>query len=186
MDHIKLIDDYYQMNPQQVILYYRGSFDESVLNRLSRHLKQALPDDPRTAKKVFSVFIELAQNIAYYSVENNLLLGEEKSKGVGNIMIYRHDEDIIVKAGNMLNNRHLAQITAHCDEINQLTKEELKKLKREIRSKPIKDGHKGASIGLIHTAIKSDAPLSIESQQIDEQLSYFTLSIQINTTGILN
>ena len=52
-------------------------------------------------------------------------------------------------------------------------------MKRRYRSAELDPDHKGGNIGLIQVALKSDAPLDIDAKQIDDERSFFTISVSI-------
>ncbi|MBT33019.1 MAG: hypothetical protein CMO01_25455 [Thalassobius sp.] len=61
-----------------------------------------------------------------------------------------------------------------------MDKDDLRKLKKEQRNKPQGSRSKGAGIGLIQVALTSGNPLQMEVRQVDDQVSFFSLSVKIN------
>jgi len=176
---INLIDYYYQMNAQRVIIYYKGPFEDVILNNISKYLKSKFSATPRVGGKVFSIFMEMAENIARYSAEHNYFEDEGEGKGVGTIIIYHHDDGVSIKTGNLISNNDLDDVIQRCQQINQLSWGELRSLRKEVRSKPREDEDKGADIGLIQIALKSENPLIVETQKIDEEFTYFILATEV-------
>jgi hypothetical protein len=60
-----------------------------------------------------------------------------------------------------------------------MNKDELRDYKREQRSLPQGVRSKGAGIGLIQAALTSGNPLQIDSMAVDEQFTFFSLSVTI-------
>ncbi len=167
------------MEARKILTYYKGPFDEAVLSRIGEFLRYKFPEYPKAGKRLFSVFIEMAQNISYYSAEINHFGSGKDKYGVGTIMIYEDDEHYVLTAGNLIDKEFGEAITARCQEINELSTEELRNLKKELRSTPRKDGQKGGNIGLVHMALKSGEPLGVETKDVDEQYSFFVLKAKI-------
>ena len=122
--------------------------------------------------------MELAQNISLYSYEKNRLESVGKW-GVGTLVVYETPTSYVLTSGNMVKNEVLEQIRKKCEEINTLDRESLREMKRRYRSAELDPDHKGGNIGLIQVALKSDAPLDIDAKQIDDERSFFTISVSI-------
>ena len=134
--------------------------------------------NPQASKKVFKVFIELAQNIAQYSAEKNII-GDFIGAGVGSLVIVEYPDYFQIVTGNVIKNESLGPVIDKCELINTLDKEGLRKLKRR-HLKQNDANRSGADIGLIQLAITSDNPLDIEVRPIDKQFSFFTIRVKIN------
>ncbi|MCS7005520.1 MAG: SiaB family protein kinase [Cytophagales bacterium] len=175
-----LIDYQSKMEGHKVFLYYKGPFDEIILNKIGTYLRYKFPASPRACGKLFSIFIELAQNISYYSAETEIYDDSEKRHGIGTIAILDAGEKFKLISGNLVENDIVDDIVSKIEKINQLDHEGLRQLKKEVRSSPRKEGHKGGNIGLIQIAIKSENPLEVETKPYDAQHSFITLTTYIN------
>ncbi|HEY9044369.1 MAG TPA: SiaB family protein kinase [Ohtaekwangia sp.] len=174
----RLMDLYSTMNEQDIIIYYKGPFDDVILAEIGNKIRKKVFESPKVGKRLFAVFMELAQNVSLYSSEKNLMEQEVKW-GVGTLVVYENPETYMLVSGNMVRNEVLEQIIQKCTEINQLDRENLRALKRKYRSAEIAPDHKGGNIGLIQVALKSDFPLQIDARRIDDKHSFFTISVQI-------
>lgn len=169
------------MKEQDRLVYYKGPFDDVILLEIGDKIQEKVLEDPKNGKRLFAVFLELAQNISIYSAEK-----EEKKQlesigkwGVGVLAVYETAEKYALMASNMVRNDMLETIVMKCNEINTLDREGLRAMKREYRSAEISPGHKGGNIGLIQVALKSDLPIEIEQKKIDETYSFFTILVNI-------
>lgn len=171
-----LIDYYTQMNAQDVVMYYKGPLEDAILNNISKYLKRKFSESPRIGNKIFSIYMEMAQNISRYSAEHNFFDEEGEGKGVGTIIIYRDEDGIHIQTGNLILNTDVEIVLQKCNQINSLSTGELKELKREVRKQPRTEEQKGADIGLIQIALKSENPLSVVTTKIDEEYTYFVLN----------
>jgi len=57
------------MTRKDVRISYTGPFDSQVLSVIAKNIEASLSANPIINKKIFKIFIELAQNISYYSAE---------------------------------------------------------------------------------------------------------------------
>ena len=167
------------MDAQDALVYYKGPFDDQVLTQFNVFLKEESGIPPRTTSRIFSVFVELAQNISKYSVEYNHFK-DEKGHGVGVFAIYKEEEVYELKSGNLVDVEKGRELQKRCEEINQKDKEGLKQMRREINSKPLPKDATGGNIGLIQVAIKSQSALKAELVPThDEKYAFFTVSISV-------
>ncbi|HEY9007508.1 SiaB family protein kinase [Ohtaekwangia sp.] len=175
----RLMDLYSTMNEQDIIIYYKGPFDDVILAEIGNKIRKKVFDSPKVGKRLFAVFMELAQNVSMYSSEKNTM--EQRVKwGVGTLAVYETADMYTLMSGNMVKNDVLEQIIEKCAEINKLDRESLRAMKRKYRSAEIAPDHKGGNIGLIQVALKSDFPLEIDAKRIDDHHSFFTISVSIS------
>lgn len=172
-----VLDYQLSADAEQVLLYYKGPFDEVILARIGQFLRQHFAEQPRLGSRLFSVFIELAQNIAYYSVERSLFASP--LQGVGTILILKEEQGYSLTAGNLVRDEQVAELRQKCEELNALSPEELNERKRHIRSAPRRENHKGGSIGLIQVAIKAACELHTQTVPAGEGKSFFSITTYI-------
>lgn len=173
-----LIDLYSTMNEQDIIVYYKGPFDDVILAEIGNKIRKKAFESPKVGKRLFAVFMELAQNVSLYSSEKNHLESVNKW-GVGMLVVYEKENVFTLVSGNMVKNEVLEQIVAKCNEINMLDRENLRAMKRQYRSQETPADHKGGNIGLIQVALKVDLPLEVDARRIDDKHSFFTISVNI-------
>ncbi len=170
--------DHFVIQDKQILISYKGPVTPVIMAEISRDIQDKLADNPRASRKVFSVFMELAQNILYYSSEKIQYAGRIDS--VGMLQIIEQEDYYVFSCGNTIKREHVAQLVDSCNTINSLDKEELRKLKRYQRRQPSPELSRGAGIGLVQVAILSGNPLEIQAQDLDDDHSIFTLSVNIN------
>ncbi|GAB4328706.1 MAG: SiaB family protein kinase [Flammeovirgaceae bacterium] len=175
-----LLDYHFKMDQQKILLYYKGPFDEIILNNISHYLRGKFADNPKAGKKLFAIFMELAQNISFYSAETNYFEGDTATKGIGTIVIHDGGEVITLTAGNLVKNEEIKDLVNKVEEINHLDAEGLRALKREVMGKPRDEGQKTGHIGLIQVALKSEHPLKIESKYVDDKHAFFIISTDVD------
>jgi hypothetical protein len=167
------------LEKDSILIYYKGPFVEVVLASIGERINNSISDNPMITKKVFSIFIELAQNIAYYSEERETPEKKEKSYGSGTFAISDSGNCFTVTSANLIKNSWASEVTAKCEKINTMTSDELRVWKRELRSQPMREGQLGANIGLLDIALKSGSKLDLEITPVNENFSHFVLSIDI-------
>jgi hypothetical protein len=160
------------------ILLYQGTLTVNLISILSNHIRLVLNHDFKGLQKIFKVFIELTQNVSYYSADTY-----EVSNGVfcgaGWVSVQDSGDSYKITTGNIIKPGDANTLIRYCEEINSLTEEELRKLKREIRSEALVR-ETGAHIGIIQTSIVSGNKLEFIIDNEDQSKPVFMLSVKIN------
>jgi hypothetical protein len=160
----------------RILLSYKGPFDRDYLKVIGKYIKQILDKDPRMGKKLFNIFIELAQNISYYSYER---VDDKLNSGIGSLVILESKEHYYLYTGNVIRNEDADKLIDKCEMINSLDSTGLRELKRKQYEEPPTD-HRGANIGLIQVAITSANPVIMEFSPVDEESSFFALAVKVD------
>jgi len=169
--------DYHNIFEPDVVMAYKGPFNNSILNSMGNYIREILVDNPEISFKVFSIFVELAQNIYYYST----VLPEynEMKKGFGTFIIEQFKDHYTISAGNIVGDDDVTPIIEKCDIINSLEREDLRQYKKEERRRS-RSSSGGANIGLIQVALTSSNQLNIEVTALQEGFSFLTISTKID------
>jgi hypothetical protein len=161
-------------NQENSLLIYKGAFTVNLISILGNQIRLLPEIDFRIVQKLFRIFMELTQNVSYYSAEIvNVKSGV--SCGSGWVTIQNFDDHLRVSTGNRIKKEHAARLTEYCNEINSHNNEELRKLKREIRSQAL-ERDTGAQIGLIQTSIVSANKLDFKIHSENNEFDYFIIS----------
>ena len=172
MDHLVILQD------ENLLISYKGPVTPNIMAEISRDIRGQLGNFPQASRKIFSIFIELAQNILFYSAEKIRYAGRTESVGI--LQLSETANNYIFSCGNIVFTTDVGRLADSCNTINSLDREELRRLKRTQRRQPQSDQSKGAGIGLVQAAIISNNPLDIEVYTIDEQHSFFSLFVTID------
>jgi hypothetical protein len=170
--------DLYRTFGDNTPLSYKGPIDDHILQVIGTYIEGLLKHSPKAGKKVFKIFIELAQNISYYSAERSKL-ANNKDIGTGMVLISEQLDYYTFMTGNLVKTDDIISIIEKSEVINSLDREELREYKREQRKLP--PGKKGgAHIGLIQVALTSSNPLDIEVNPVDDEHSFFSIAVKID------
>lgn len=182
MPEFELFQYYRKMCERNIVLDFQGAISQDMLVGMAELIKSKFSQEYGRAnivKKIFAVFIEMAQNIAFYSTERVHLDTRHKDVGAGIIVVTENVGVYTVTSGNMVGNDTVADIVDHCNVINSMNKEELKQFfKQKIKSSRVV-GKRGAGVGLIDIARKSGNPIMYEVTSVDDVNSFLVLSVKI-------
>ncbi len=168
------------------VLSFHGPFNLNLISFLANYIREMVIVDNSVGKKLFKIFIELVQNVSFYSAEVRQIPDKiEGTTGVGWCSIDESEDCFTISTGNLIKKEHGPVLLKNCNEINKLDEKELRNLKRKTRGQAsIKDI--GAHIGLIHTGLISGNPLDVEVSEVDAHYSYFRIRVKIEKMKITN
>lgn len=162
---------------KNVLVAYRGPFNNLILHSIGNYLKDVIKDRPKISYKIFSIYVELAQNIYFYS--SVLPHYQEKVKnGYGAILIEEKNNIYTIYASNVLNNKQAKKIVNKTKHINELEREDLRKLKKANR-RLNRSEKGGANIGLIQVALMAASPLITEVTPLENDYAFLTITTKI-------
>ncbi len=174
---IDFLEDFYELLSKEVIVAYRGTFEKAVLSILAQNIENSVENSSILKRKFFRIFLEFAQNIAYYSSEQTETDDSEKS-GSG-LLILKHggNDNYIFLSGNLVKTSMLGYIYEKVDYINSLDREGLRSYKRE-QYKLVESGKK-SNLGLLQIVLISGNKVVVDSKDIDEENSFITISAEV-------
>ena len=160
------------------LLAFHGPINLDLVSTLANYLKKIVKAEMSVQQKVFRIFIELTQNVSFYSA-STFDMDDMRKIGKGWLTVDEDSNYYLIKTGNVIISEHVDILKQNCIEINKLNIDELRELKRKTRKKAcIKDI--GAHIGLIHTGILSGNEIDIVTKEIDNKYSFFTIQAKID------
>lgn len=171
---VDLFKQYKEACDYQLIVSFKGRLSQEVLTEFGSMIRTSLSAESKI-KKIFAVFIELAQNMLHYSAERKAL-EDGRDSGVGIIMVDEKSIGYNVSSGNLVLNDKIESLKSKCEKINSMSRDELKTYYQQQLRSDRPDDSKGAGVGLIDIARKSDGPLSYDIAPVDDKHSFFTLS----------
>ncbi len=182
---LKIKETHYLMNVMavnKVHVLYTGPFDSDILSIIASSIQNSLSGNPVVDMKIFKIFIELCQNISYYSLEQeepDIASGEKHGTGIGTIAIQEYNDHFIFATGNVTNHELISSVVEKCDKINALDREQLREYRREQRK--LGPGVRGGgNIGLIQVALTSENKIDYKLIPVAGGNLFYTIGIKIN------
>ncbi len=119
-----------QLIENDIVLSFEGKMSQGVLISLVETLKERLAANGNDAtqqmiRKIYGVFVELAQNIQNHSLEKVVV--DQQQIGVGIIVIREDKDKFVITSGNKLLNTDAEKLCSYCDLINTLDEDSLEK-----------------------------------------------------------
>ncbi|CAG9163893.1 SiaB family protein kinase [Cupriavidus pampae] len=156
---------------RNVIFYYVGYFSQNIIAAMSDAVRLQLAvsgADGGTRRKLFSSFVEMAQNIVHYS--SDALTPPTQDDGQlrhGSVCISRVDDHYRLICSNPVATARVEQLRATLEPLRTMTLDEIKAAYRETLRAETPEGSKGAGLGFLTMARDASAPLEYHFQPID-------------------
>ncbi len=173
----------HDLDRRGIIFSFSGYLSEGILYSLGEALRQKMTleeTNVNTVKKVFSVFVEQAQNIIRYSAEK--VAGEsdhpiELSSGM--VTIGTENDRFFIVCGNVVRAADEPKLRQRLELLRGMDKDAIKAYyKEQLREEP--DEHsRGATIGLIEIARRASIPIEFDFDPIDGESFFFCMKVCI-------
>ena len=168
------------MENQEAIIDFEGSISFETMEQLLNQLKSARQFNALrkpVRKRVYGTVVESIDNIFKYATPN------KTKKGVlqwpPQIQVKEYDGKFIVSAGNLIQNNQVDDLTYKLNRVNEMDDAALKLLYEEVINKEAGDEDRGAGLGLITMAMRTDESIRFHFNPAGPAHSYFTMHITI-------
>jgi hypothetical protein len=168
------------LDERGILFSFSGYMSEGILYSLGDALRQkmAMEDtDLNTVKKVFSVFVEQAQNIIRYSAEK--MTGDNVELSSGMVTIGSENGQFFIVCSNTILEGDVEKLRSRLETLRGMGKDEIKAYYKEQLREPPDEGSRGATIGLIEIARRASSPIEFDFDRIDDARHFFCLKVSI-------
>ena len=137
-----------------------------------------MQEEPTIRKKVYNVLVECLQNLYHHLDE----VSETESDKIRSAIftIGKVDNKYSIITGNYILNENIFGLKNRLDEVNSLTKEELKEYYKRVLNNGEMSLKGGGGLGMIDIARKTGEKLEYNFLEIDNKVSFFTLNIKVS------
>ena len=177
---LDLFDFYDKMERHNILLSFKGDITSDLLTSILHIMESKMDnmqEEPKTKKKVYNVLVECLQNL-YHHMDEAQMEGAERSRSAI-FMIGKQDNAYTIFTGNYILNENVNGLKGRLDEVNSLSKEELKDYYKQVLNNGEMSLKGGGGLGMIDIARKTGQKLHYNFQSIDNKVSFFSLNIKI-------
>ncbi len=173
------------LQEQGIIFCYSGYMTEAILASIGHAVKQKMvleETDTKTARSVFSIFVEQVQNVIRYSAEREPEEAEAQASSVlsyGLLAVGRESDAYFVTCSNKVQNDDVEQLNAQLAAIREMDQKELKQAYKRILKGDVPAGSKGAGAGFVDIAKKASRPIEFDFLPLDDEHTFFSLKAHI-------
>jgi hypothetical protein len=167
------------MMSQKLILVYQGDFTQestkSILSMAERNLDSS-GEESSIKRKVFNVMVEALQNIVKHSDE--LIDGQIRSHAAI-FLIGKEANRYSIMSGNPVQKSNVEKLKKTLEHLNNLDKDGLKELYKEIIKNTTISEKGGAGLGFVDMARKSGGKLEFEFPEMNSDYCFFCLKVNV-------
>ncbi len=173
----EIMQHYSVAKTAQILMMFKGGLSQNIVVDLGSLLQNRLGFDVKV-RRMFGIFVELAQNVKNYSAETEIA-SDGSSVGIGILILADSGTHYSVNSGNLVLNSAAELLKAQCDHLMTLDKTALKAYHEErIESEP-PPGSKGAGLGLIEITIKTGGNVHFDFASFDENFTFFSITATV-------
>ncbi|MFH2096368.1 MAG: DUF6272 family protein, partial [Bacteroidota bacterium] len=136
------------------------------------------PEKSKIRKKVYNVLVECLQNLYHHSMAD-LSGNDTKALKFGVFVVNKKGDMYSIISGNYVKNERVQYLKDRMDQLNSMTKDELKSLYKLILNNQEFSNKGGGGLGMIDIARKTESKLDYEFFDVDSDFSFYSLIIDI-------
>lgn len=172
------------MQRDGIMFCFSGYMTEEVLTGIGGALKKKLEVEDtnrNTSKSLFSIFVELVQNVIRYSAEGDHTVKTEDDHTTiydlryGVLTVGRNEGRYFVSCGNLIRPDDANRLSDGLAHIQSLDKEGLKSLYKETLRAGPPEGSKGAGVGFVEIARRASHGFEYDFEPVDGDRTFFAL-----------
>lgn len=168
------------MQREQVMFCFSGYMTEDVLTGIGSALKKKMEiedADRSTSKGLFSIFVELVQNVIRYSAEYETAPDKPGLLDLryGVLTVGLADNHYFVSCGNLVKPHDAKRLADGLKHIQSLDKDGLKALYKETLKGETPEGSKGAGVGFIEIARRATNGFEYDFKDVEDGNTFFAL-----------
>lgn len=168
---------------KRIIFCYSGPMSQDLMVEIGNTLKSKMKQESfnrSVVAKTFAILVEQVQNIIRYSTEQTILETlDDKRLSNGIVAVGYENDSYFVSSGNMIHSKDKDKISLMINKINNMTPDEKKAFYKEVRKKEPIENSRGAGLGFIEMARKSEHPVDFDFIDVDNGFCFFSIRLNI-------
>ena len=173
-------DNWYQdLTKSNVIMSYQGEITSSLIEKTLDDVELVLKEkglEKKKVKKAYNAIVEELQNLYHHALNAP---GQSPDKKFGAFCIKVKDDIVDIVTGNYVIFNVVQLLKDRMDQINILSKEDLKLLYKKILSNNSFSDKGGGGLGMVDLAKRTGSKLHYDFFEFDEKYYFFELTIRI-------
>ena len=171
---------YDKMEKNNILLSFKGDVTSELLTSILQIMENKMDnmqEEPKMKKKVYNVLVECLQNLYHHMDDVADAAGDVNRSAI--FMIGKLNNAYTITTGNYILSENVNGLKGRLDEVNALTKEELKEYYKKVLNNGEMSLKGGGGLGMIDIARKTGEKLEYNFLEIDNKVSFFTLNIKV-------
>jgi len=157
---------------RRIVFYYYGYFSQTIVSAMADTIKLSMKqvDTSASAKrKLFSCFVEMAQNIIHYSSDALTPAAQTDAEvRQGSVCIGHADDRYYLMCSNRVAAADVRPLREKLEPLKSMTLEEIRRAYQETLRAELPEGSKGSGLGFLTVARDASEPLEFEFATLDD------------------
>lgn len=167
---------HHKLEDNKILLNFSGIFNQDKLISLLSIIEGHIRDRAAMRSRVFSIMVELLQNIAQHGDDFKL---NDVEGHYGIFFISQSNDGFTITAGNYIRKNKVEFLKNKINSINNLTQKELSKLHFQNLLDYKQNKIKTIGLGIIDMRIKSKNPFFYDFQEVNDEFCFYSLQVTI-------
>jgi len=185
MENIITLESHKQLLSSGLSLSFKGVVDVEMVDHVLAAIHsrlETIEENSGVRKKVYLVLVECLQNLCKQidSLHTITECNTEYQTNVASFNVEGNESAYEIATANFIANDKIEKLRAWLDEINGYDKVELKQVYNKILTNHTFTEYGGAGLGFVDIAMKTGNKLNFKFDKIDENFSFFIISVTVN------
>ena len=169
LDYCEFCD---MVSKRDVVFYYFGYFSQNIVSAMADTIRLGLQQSDAAAstkRKLFSCFVEMAQNIIHYSSDALTPQTQiDHEMRHGSVCIGKNQDRYYLLCANRVARADVDGLRQKLDPLRTMTLEEIKRAYQATLREELPEGSKGSGLGFLTVARDASEPLEFEFGPCDQ------------------
>jgi len=156
---------------RRIVFYYYGYFSQTIISAMADTIKLSMRQSdstPSTKRKLFSCFVEMAQNIIHYSSQSlTPPVQDDAEIRQGSVCIGHVGDRYYLLCANRVAAADVDTLRERLEPLRTMTLDEIKRAYQDTLRAEQPEGSKGAGLGFLTVARDASEPLEFEFAKCD-------------------
>ncbi len=174
---------YKEKQDGEILLSYKGNISSDLITDVLEIVESKLNEKQESSKirkKIYNTLVECLQNI-YHHLDELPINGESLFNGrFALFLVTKINEEYKISVGNFIRNEKKQILTDRLNQINSLSRDELKSLYKLILNNHDFSEKGGGGLGMIDIAKKTGSKLDYNFYKYTDDYMFYSLSINIS------
>lgn len=177
---MSVIERYYQLiQNEKILLCYKGAIDGEAVTALVKLMEKniSLSGEKLTIrKKVINILVEALQNVLNYFAEESL---DKSFENESFVIVTCTKQEYEITIGNYISAHRMKTLKKRIDNVNMMSVEDLQKVYLDILENPKVSMSRGAGLGLIDMARRTQNKINYAFNEYDQEHILFMMSMTV-------
>jgi hypothetical protein len=177
----EIFDLYDSMERKNIMLSFKGDMSTDLLTSILQIIENKLDkfgESAKVKKRMFNILVECLQNLHHHIEAPPSNTPDDTPSVI--VMVAKNVTGYSIITGNFILSNNADMLKNRLEEINSMTKEEVKQLYKSVLADGKMSEKGGGGLGMIDIARKSDEKLDFGFIPFGDGSSFFSLNVKVN------